>query len=481
MPSLRQPSTRADEDADIQRALAASQSDQTGSNANFRPATQGYYDPSRWSMATVSGVDSQQASEIIPDLEPHERQNATGHPRFLKQLPSGDYLPNLLTIAHSIPMARRALLAPYKSYSSYGSDSDWWKGHSIRLPRIVSTVDGAPMEPATTERDEMIAEMQRLMALLDESSRSYGSAESLVRLASSFAVNRSDVTSESMLDRVLQVWEAAAKNAAPEHAAESGVFHSLIGTTSAEGTTTPNLWSLPLSVNTDSEPAVNLAEVMDNTLWDMDTDDETLCDNFMERCAPVLPMRLSQSDSSKERLSVIVPSAFYVDKYLKENVDATRDIRKQMAQCKKKIDKIEGVQYKLKNSKHPHKAVYLDATQLLKHAADYFSGDSRKALLQNRENAGAGGDIDIAPQLEEHREIAEQLSALSKEIEAKLQGQSVRARLGVKYANVSQPWNKKRKRHAKFWPSSPRRLRLSCHHHRSSINTRSGVSLPSHT
>jgi hypothetical protein len=418
----------------LQEAIAASQQVQSGRvspSSNFKPATRGHYDPANWSMATISGIDSQQASEIIPDLEPHDRKNQPGEPRFLKQLPCSDYLPNLLTIAHSIPMARRALLTRAKSYSSYGSDSEWWKGHSIRLPRIVSTVDGAPMEPATTERDEIVAEMQRLMALLDESSRSYGSADALVRLS-----QPSSSISGTLLDKVLQSWEDASVHHVPEESSnnEAFVFHSLIGTTSPDGLNSPDMWLLPLSVTIGSEaPPVDLVQVMDDTLWDTDVDDAAFCDNFMEHCASVLPMHLTQTNSAKDTLSVIVPPVLYVDKYLKENVDATRHVRKHMAQSKRKIEKIESVQFRLKNYNHAQKG-YLDTSLLMKHAVNYFSGESRNTLIEEREGAGAGGDMDDIPLPSEHHQvISEQLKAVCNEIESKLQGEGMCTMIKSRY------------------------------------------------
>ena len=88
VPSLRQPSSKAEEDADMQQALAASQQGQGGvtyNAANFRPATKNHYDPANWAMTTTtSAIDSHQSNEIIPDLEPHERQNQAGEPRDRK-------------------------------------------------------------------------------------------------------------------------------------------------------------------------------------------------------------------------------------------------------------------------------------------------------------------------------------------------------------------------------------------------------------
>lgn len=367
-------------------------------------------------MTTVN-MESQQASEIIPDLEPHERKNESDEPRFLKPLPSGDYLPSLLTIAHSVPLARKALLAPHKTYSSYGSDSEWWKGHGIHLPKIVSTVDGAPMEPATTNQDEILAEMQRLMALLDESSRSYGSVETLVRLA------EVQPNSGCILDKVIEAWENASMTAMdgpPD--VDSFVFHSLVGTTNPEGMATPDLYSLPLFITSGpGGSSLELAAIMDDTLWDTDGDESTVYDNFIKHCAHVLPIRLMHNDSSKETLNVIIPPVLYVDKYLKENADLTRDVRKQMIQSKKKIENIETAQFKLNNYSHAQKG-NLNISQLMKHAQDYFSGETRKSLLEEREGAGAGGDIDLPLPQEYHGIIAEKLNAVYKEVELKLQG-----------------------------------------------------------
>ncbi|KAI5275487.1 hypothetical protein E4T47_01583 [Aureobasidium subglaciale] len=415
-PSLRQPSNKDDEDADMQRAIAASQQGSTGvtlPNANFQPAMGDHYDPSKWSMTTVN-VDSQQASEIIPDLEPHERKNEPGEPRFLKQLPSGDYLPNLLTIAHSIPMARKALLAPQKTYSSYGTDPEWWKGHGISLPKIVSTVSGAPLEPATTNQDEILAEMQRLMALLDESERSYGSADTLVRLAGA--------DSGCILDRVLKTWEKASLDSMEEYYDDDKffVFHSIVDTTNPQGMATTDLFSLPLFVKSGPDaPSTELASIMDDALWD--TGDEAASyDNYIDHCAQVLPIRLTQNNTSKDTLNVIIPPILYVDKYLKENADATREVRKQMAQSKKKIDKIEMVQSRLRNYRHAQKG-NLSSSQLMKHARGYFSGATRRNMIEEREGAGAVGDTDIPPPLEHHGVIAEQLEAVCKEVDAKLE------------------------------------------------------------
>ena len=99
----------------------------------------------------------------------------------------------------------------------------------------------------------------------------------------------------------------------------------------------------------------------------------------------------------------------------------TKDVRKQMAQVKRKIDKIQTAQFKLNNYQHAQKG-NLNSTLLMKHAQNYFSGETRKTLLEEREGAGAGGDTDIPLPLEHHGKIAEQLKTVCEAVESKLKG-----------------------------------------------------------
>lgn len=431
VPSYKQPSTRAEEDAAMEQALANSRQDlpyghqETGVvndiRPTFGPATRADYDPSKWAMTLPRGQESHESSEIIPDLEPADRQNQAGEPRFIKHLTSGDYLPSLLTVCHSIPLARSLLLAPHNLRASYGQDADWWKGHTIRLPRIVSTVDLSLAEPAPKNNDEVIAEMQRLMALLDASGRSYGSAEALARAATSPDLD-SESTPDTLLDKVLMAWELTSRSLAADHDGRTGLFHSIIGTNSLEGLNTPNMWSLPLPVDTGSGQTVTLAEVMDTALWDTDPDESAFCDNYMERCADVLPIRLTQTDMSRQTLGIVVPASFYVDKYLLENVEITRSVRKDMAKSKRNIEKIDAIQERLKNLKHPQKSANLNASGLMEYVIGYFSGENQRVLLEERQMSGADTNFVLPSQPEGHAVIAERLTAVCRSIDSKLEG-----------------------------------------------------------
>ncbi|KAJ9627308.1 hypothetical protein H2203_003770 [Taxawa tesnikishii (nom. ined.)] len=206
VPSLKQPTSKAEEDADLERAFALSRGDDPyqgqetgtiGSNgqtlSSLRPASGGYYDPANWAMVPSSrSADTHQANEVIPDPDPEDRKYKVGNPRFLKPLASGMavYLPGFLTIVRSIPLAREALLARGFTRPDYGFNDEWWKGHEIKMPKIVHIDESfTPAEPAVTEHEEVLAEMQRLMSFLDASHRAYGSADSLASTGTSPSTN----------------------------------------------------------------------------------------------------------------------------------------------------------------------------------------------------------------------------------------------------------------------------------------------------
>ena len=439
VPSLKHPSTKAEEDAEMERALANSRQDlpygsqETGiigadgktQNPLFGPATRSTYDPSQWAMTISGPADTHETSEVIPDVEPKERGANGDNPRFLKQLPSGDYLPNLLTIAHSIPLAREALITRSHVSGAYGHDSDWWRGHAIRLPRIVHAADGSAAAPVATEHEEIVAEMQRLMALLEMSNRLYGSTESLVRLAK----GSRGYASETLLDQVIRTWETAANTVSPNPGLQNGIFHSVIGTSGAEGVLTPNMWLLPLNVTHEDESSgmpVTLAEIMDRTLWDTDPNDDAFCDTYMEHCADVLPMRLVHTDPTKTKLDVVIPAEFYVDKYLRENVESTRVIRKRMAQTKKRMAKVDEILSKIKSFKHPSKSGSIDASDFVGYTVKHFNGENRKVVLESREARGIDLSADLAPLPDNYASISARLEAACHSISEKLDGKSCR-------------------------------------------------------
>ncbi|KAF4548928.1 Hypothetical protein D9617_24g016410 [Elsinoe fawcettii] len=437
VPSFRQPATKAEEDEELEKAMANSRQDLgygaqesgviSGGNrqqSHFGPATQSQYDPSQWAMVPTAASNVHETREIIPDVEASARKNDGLEPRFLKHTASGDYLPNLLTIAHSIPLARETLLLRNHVQRSYGQDPDWWRGHEIKLPQIVNTEDDRPVQTINPEMPKLVAEMQRLMAFLDASDRSYASTEPISKIAERLAHNQGDIP----MDLALSAWEAAAqyvvKEAQQDNPEISHLFRSTVG--SGGGVPNPNLWSLPLPVpERPRNGEVSLADAMDHALWDMDPEDENFADNWMERCGEILPMRVAEDDSAQDKLRLVVPTSLYIDKYLKEHIEATRPIRKEMARLKRRQATIETLQHNLANVEHPTKKENLGALDVLKSTRDYFSGTARQQVLENFEGRG----IDLPahalalPESEQatHDTMAQKLDALWNSITEKIE------------------------------------------------------------
>ena len=183
-----------DPDPDLAKAMAASLQDVSGPsqygsqevgitgthsspNPNFMPATENKeYNPSEWALTTTVTRDI-----VSQEPPPQERKRQPGVPAFLKPSPPSYNLPGALTILHSIPHAREALLARKFTLPYYGEDPKWWCGEKIQTSLVISAEREAQIE-GYADACEELAEIQRLMAFLDHTDRAYGSIEVLSSL-----------------------------------------------------------------------------------------------------------------------------------------------------------------------------------------------------------------------------------------------------------------------------------------------------------
>lgn len=182
------PSNKAQEDADLQRAIAESVAQQSGyhtpqesgiiqgdntNNPFFGPANRSEYDPNRWGMVPVT-VGGEEPG-------PAFRKRIPGTPAFLRSR-RGWYehrLGAILTILHEIPAARNLLLSSGSTEpATYGTNRDWWKGAAI----VPTGVDTEGMSWAQELDPSFSEEVHRLMAFLDATDRSYGTADVLANI-----------------------------------------------------------------------------------------------------------------------------------------------------------------------------------------------------------------------------------------------------------------------------------------------------------
>ncbi|EFW99550.1 ubiquitin interaction motif protein [Grosmannia clavigera kw1407] len=160
--------SQAEEDTELQRALAASVS-------SLHPPQE-----SGWAMV--------RATPDNKELGPSSRRRAPGTPAILRCRKEGSDTYNLnalLTILHSVPGVRNTFLRSGQPARNYGQDPDWWKGSlSFSIGEssqegALSTAEESVSRIATTHdrARNFTEEIHRIMAFLDGTDRVYGSAD----------------------------------------------------------------------------------------------------------------------------------------------------------------------------------------------------------------------------------------------------------------------------------------------------------------
>nr|POE56749.1 hypothetical protein CFP56_33721 [Quercus suber] len=415
------PVSKEQEDADLMAALAASQGDlntfqqesgivrRDGTEAQFGPATKAHYDSSQWAMVRTS---QEALSEVIPDVDVEGRKAVLGEPRMLKQVPGGDYMANLITIMHGIPLARETMLMREFVRPSYGHDPDWWKGHSISMPKIVHVDDGTPTETLEVY-DDFLAEVQRLMAALDSSSRAYVSPGALTQTDAIKNHSPENTRSKTLLELFLCQYHLAMNSKLKTYYQAKHLFTSIIPSSELKDDIPEHpVFDLPVTATSD-EPA-ELYELLDDLLWKGDTSDMETPSRYVESAADVLVMHLH--NHTADRLGASIPATLYMDRYQKEQTNATVGIRKEIAKGKERVRKIGDVEKMLTAWKHPQKNEAVDARAMLKHTHAHFSG-RREADAQSNGIPTSDKELPSPPH---HGEVAQQLADVMESIDAKL-------------------------------------------------------------
>lgn len=276
------------------------------------------------------------SSAVTPDLPPEHRRRREGEPTFLRS-PSGDsYLGPLLTIYHAIPLARDALLFKRfpKRDSKYGVESQWWNGESIVRVRII---DNDYEDEETANAYEVVHEVQRLMAFLDNTDRAFGSTSPLSKMAclAGISADPQDPFSDSDVYRLLQFWRGTINDSRTidDPAEFQTVFESRAVKTSSD---------LPLGIPPQSKtfnfiggPEVTtgrgetLYDELDRFIW-KDYVGQPIDDVWIDELAEIVTFRFGHENRNGEGLEI--PAVWYPDRYLQNGREAAREMReKKMA------------------------------------------------------------------------------------------------------------------------------------------------------
>ena len=401
-------------DDDMQKAIAMSMSQTlpgqevgvTGpADAYFGPANQSFYDTQTWAMTSTR----HHAQEILQNPEPEHRKREANTPAFLKPSPAGHYLPALITILHAIPMAREALLMRHYTLPDYGHSTEWWDGLSIQAPKVVDLEQLDQLR----EWEDLIFEMQRLMAFLDETERAYGSVD--------VVANMEGISHGDDVEGVfLKTWHETALRAQPDFAL-AGIFESAanVGDELNKAFHALELFT-PFG---EMDNGYSIYDSFDDALWGIYSPSDT-DEVYVERIGDVFVVRMSSRDNTPTGHGIKIPPVWYPDRYLKRSIDAARQMRLEKIAIKDEIRRIEDKQKRI--TKFQTSATQIDATKLLNVTKSYLQSSSPKATVEKAVGAAEqdqpvgsrGNSIDYS-------QVSEELQAVAERVSQKFKGDAV--------------------------------------------------------
>ncbi|KAF7717806.1 Uncharacterized protein PECH_008445 [Penicillium ucsense] len=372
---------------------------------HFGKATRDYYDEADWGMTLFNET----AQEVVLDPEPEDRARVEGEPAFLRPTNDNLYLGGYLTILHEIPLAREALLLRNKVLFDYGQESQWWNGYSINLPKIVTIHDQAS---ENNDWDDILYETQRLMAFLDSTKRSYGSADALASLND---IRSLSSDSEEIVARFLETWHAAAIKAAPDSPlATAFMSHAYKRTPFDDGddeTVSKELFVFEPII--EQEIDQTLYDVLDTAIWS-DQPGEPLDDVWLEHVGDIVTMKLDSFNNAKS-VNIKIPATFYPDRYLSSCRDLAHEFRSRRLVVQ---DEIRGLEKLMAHYTAPQSSVGgMGLPELLKKAAASIP----VALTGGSMEYIEGDDlIELESASEKSDRISQELLRISQRIDLKL-------------------------------------------------------------
>jgi hypothetical protein len=332
------------QDPDLEKALAESRQTAglppqeygvTGTNVvHFGPATRETYEQSQWQMVHVPNSSSQ---GLLRNPKAEDRKREDGAPAFLKPSIDDHRLASLLTIYHEIPLCREIFLHREDLLPDFGHDSEWWTGKAITSPRDIR-------RSTTGDRDVklMYHEVQRLMAFLDKTERSYGSVEALTKLDIIKNAPSDDVES-----KFFEAWKYAERGSSALEAIFSEAIQPNISESAEQVETDLSefaILDLYLPNVDDSGELQTLYDLIDRALW-MRSGLEISNSAYMSHVADVIGFRLIGTESSR---IVTIPELWYPDRYLESGREAALQMRKCQEEIKRSMREVFRLENMLK-------------------------------------------------------------------------------------------------------------------------------------
>lgn len=379
------------------------------STVQFGPASREYYDTNKWALTTHSSTH-----EIVLDPDPADRRRLPGEPPCLRPFSSGRYLAPILTILHSIPLAREALLCRDYVAQDYGYDDEWWSGGVVRVPSVVelAKIDTSPYY------DEIIYETQRLMAFLDKTHRSYGSVEGVAR--HEFLRHEKP---EVVLLKFIQLWKDSVgrktQSSLQSEAFQSVGVKRLISTGEEKGREIFNVLELQLDNNT-AQPDQTLYEAMDAMIWEgLTTNEDSVL--YLESVGDVFCVLVTRPEGGKSERELAIPATWYPDRYLSEAQGLSRDMRAKKTELKRSIEKMEQLEEKLTYFRPFSGNAAVDPRRLLQTSIQHLMQSPHMNGMDNANREDESEDVENQEGSNRNSNIIEQLKAIYGSVVAKLE------------------------------------------------------------
>jgi hypothetical protein len=345
-----------DYDEDLQRALALSERDANGippqesgvvgaGETNFRPTNRTDYEYGKWDLVPTGKAITH---DMVLDPEPEERKREEGVPVMLKPHPDDGRLSALLTVYHSIPLAREVLLDLQHTSKDYGEHPEWWKGEKIQVPEEPGNDDDYGFrDESLRAANEVRYELQRLMSFLDMSTRSYGSTESLINMKM-FAQYPEPAT--KLMD-IIKELRADDPSALPLF---SRVVSSNTDMEQAINLTHDGWFGiLPLNLPQPHESDIELEtlyDIIDNSLWEPTEDNSLESTIFVQHVGEILAMQVSGDQKSR---NIQVPMTWYADRYTFDRREAAFEMRLKKTEIREEIRRLDTIASKFTNFTFP--------------------------------------------------------------------------------------------------------------------------------
>ncbi|KAI9661441.1 MAG: hypothetical protein M1829_006272 [Trizodia sp. TS-e1964] len=336
-PSMSKSSHEREQD-DINQALRLSMANlppqETGVAPSSQPVTHGplnreYYENSNWAVAIRAP-----SNQIMPNPDAANRKRQVYEPAFLKPALRDNDLGSWISIAHTIPMGREALLFREAVITNYGANEMWWDGAAIKT-QLPSTSGATRPKNA-----ELIYETQRLMAFLDYTHRAYGSVE----VISNMSVIE---TGDDKVATFLGAWTETA-SLLNTSSTLIDTFTTTIHHGSLLDKDSPQLEKFQmLEINLDEVSAMlcdTLYDAIDTVVWGDGSSVNPFKDNtYFTQVGEIFTIRLTvpeAGESGKAGLGIAIPLTFYADRYLAKFKDLAQKIRDQIHGMHRDVAKI---------------------------------------------------------------------------------------------------------------------------------------------